>query len=564
MTNPNNLITRKYSPRSRLILLVALLTLGGCGGGSSDNTPDTAGLSGKITFDSVPAVASAPDLSGQRTAKLDYSQTRELPARGVLVEAIADSGATIASTQTDANGNYLLSLPTNTSVRIRASARMQQNATTGASWDFAIRDNTSSGFLTAGSAAALYAIQGAQFVTSTTNPARDLHATSGWNGSAYTAGARAAAPFAILDMEYTAKQKVLAVDGNAMFAPMITYWSTANRPASGDLSRGFIETSHWSAGGSRPGLYILGAENVDTDEYDSGVIVHEWGHYFESNFSRSDSIGGRHGGGDSLDMRLAFAEGWGNALAGMVRDDPLYVDTSGPQQSRPPGLVLDLDLIPGTEPKAWFNESSVQHVLYALYKSPAIGFSPIYHAMAGPQKTTAAFTSLFSFATYLRAAVSTPGQSDLDNLLVDINTVHGTALDIWGTLQYLPPSIVATHPDQSSYVLPVYTVLMSGQPATTVCRTGYFEDGSNNKLGSNRYLRLKIVADGAYQLKIDSPEDATLQFGLFRSGSLVAGQELSAGTTTATTRYDLAAGDYVASISDASHPDACFTLTLSQ
>ncbi len=552
------------SPRTKLILVVALLTLSGCGGGSSDSAANTAGLSGRITFDSVPAVASTPDLNGEQTAKLDYSQTKKMPARGVLVEAIADSGVAIASTQTDANGNYLLDLPVNTSVRIRASTRMLEKASSGARWDFSVRDNTSNGYLTPGSAAALYAIEGAQFVTGTTNAARDLHATSNWNGSAYAAGARAAAPFAILDMEYAAKQKVLAVDRDAVFAPMIAYWSPSNRPASGDLSRGFIGTSHWNDQGDRPGLYILGAENVDTDEYDSGVIVHEWGHYFESTFSRSDSSGGPHGPGDSLGMSLAFGEGWGNALSGMVRDDPVYIDTLGPQQSRP-GIVFDLNTISASEPKAWFNEASVQHLLYQAYKSPAIGFGPIYRVMTGPQKTTAAFTSLFSFATYLRAAVAPAGQDDLDKLLEGINTVHGAALDIWGTLQQLPPSIRVTDPDQSSFVLPVYAVVTSGQPATTVCRTDYFEeDGFNNKLGSVRFLRLKILTDGAYQLQIDSPEEAALEFQLFRSGSPVEGKEVSEGIATSTTHFDLLAGDYVASISDAMHPNACFTLTLSQ
>ena len=555
----------KYvSRRTGSILLVALLSLSGCGGGSSDNTSGMAGLRGRITFDSVPAVASSPELSDRLTAKLDYNRTKQLPARGVLVEAIADNGVAIASTQTDANGNYLLNLPANTSVRIRASARLLHNATSGASWDFSIRDNTSSGYLTPGSEAALYAIEGAQFVTGTTNPSRDLHAASSWNGSGYTAGGRAAAPFAILDMEYAAMQKVLAVDSHAVFAPMIAYWSTSNRPASGDPSSGFIETSHWENVGSRPGLYILGAENVDTDEYDSAVIVHEWGHYFESRFSRSDSSGGSHGPGDALEMGLAFGEGWGNALSGMVRDDPVYIDTLGPQQSRP-GIVFDLNTISASEPKAWFNEASVQHLLYQAYKSPAIGFGPIYRVMTGPQKTTAAFTSLFSFATYLRAAVAPAGQDDLDKLLEGINTVHGAALDIWGTLQQLPPSIRVTDPDQSSFVLPVYAVVTSGQPATTVCRTDYFEeDGFNNKLGSVRFLRLKILTDGAYQLQIDSPEEAALEFQLFRSGSTVEGKEVSEGIATSTTHFDLLAGDYVASISDAMHPNACFTLTLSQ
>src|SRR5690606_4768445 len=107
-------------------------------------------------------------------------------------------------------------------------------------------------------------------------------------------------------------------DAQAVFAPMVAYWSTSNRPANGDKAIGEISTSHWQPGTDRPGLYILGDADNDTDEYDTAVVVHEWGHYFESTLSRSDSIGGPHGGGDLLDMRVAFGEAWGNALAGMV------------------------------------------------------------------------------------------------------------------------------------------------------------------------------------------------------------------------------------------------------
>ena len=79
-----------------------------------------------------------------------------------------------------------------------------------------------------------------------------------------------------------------------------------------------------------------------------------------------------------------------------------------------------------------------------------------------------------------------------------------------------------------------------------------------------RYLRLKILTDGVHQLQIDSPDEASLEFGLFQSGSPVEEKELSVGDATNATYFDLLAGDYVAAISNAMHPDACFTLTLSR
>src|SRR5690606_751061 len=104
--------------------------------------------------------------------------------------------------------------------------------------------------------------------------------------------------------------------------------------------------------------------------------------------------------------------------------DPIYADTQGPRQSKP-SVVMDLDTIPAGEPRGWFNEASVQHMLYQLYKSRDIGFRSIYETMVGPQKTTPAFTSLFSFATYLREGVDGAGQGLIDTLLGDIDTING-------------------------------------------------------------------------------------------------------------------------------------------
>ncbi|MGB6053846.1 MAG: hypothetical protein WBG17_01265 [Burkholderiaceae bacterium] len=550
-------------PAVALAIFLSVL-LAACGGGSDNPgpAPATVQLSGKITYDFVPAVASQ-NPQGAWSGGLVYTKTIAKPARGVQVEAVADDGSVLAATQAGADGAYTLVVPSNTSVRLRAKARLLRAPGTGPSWDFSVRDNTSAGY--ASGNAALYAVQGDAFNSGRdASQTRDLNAASGWTGSGY-GKARAAAPFAILDQFYSAIQKVLAADGQATFAPMNTYWSVNNRPASGDPALGEIGTSHWSARddqpGDRPGLYILGAENVDTDEYDTGVVVHEWGHYFESRFSRADSTGGPHGGGELLDMRLAFGEAWGNSLAGMVRDDPLYVDTNSTQQARV-GVVLDLDTIPGYEPRGWFNEGSVQYVLYQLYKTPTIGFPAIYKVMVGPQKTTEAFTSLFSFATYLRAEAGAEGKTAIDQLLAGINTVNGADLDIWGSKQTYPSILPAVG---EPFVLPVYTQLSLGTPVT-VCRTADFGTVAGwygNKLGNIRYLRLPITQAGTYKLQLTSnPSAAGKILAVYRSGQAVLPMnEVGAEVTLP----NLSAGDYAASLSSwSTTPNACFTVTLVQ
>jgi len=536
--------------RPPLLPALALATLlstvlAACGGGSDNSGPPpaTVQLNGKITYDFVPAVTIQNPQGGSKDG-LDYDSTEARPARGVQIEAVGDGDKVLASATAGADGSYALMVPPNTSVRLRAKARLLQAPGSGPSWDFSIRDNTSPGY--ASDNAALYAVQGDAFNSGSGNQTRNLHAASGWTGNGY-GNARSAAPFAILDQFYSAMQKVLAADPQAVFAPMNAYWSINNRAASGDKGQGYIGTSHWSAGGDQPGLYILGNENSDTDEYDTGVVVHEWGHYFESRFSRADSIGGPHGAGDALDMRLAFGEGWGNALAGMVRDDPIYVDTMGPQQAQV-GVVLDLNSIPDYEPLGWFNESSVQYVLYQMYKTPSLGFPAIYKVMVGPQKNTEALTSLFSFSTYLRDQADPAGKAAIDQLLAGVNTVNGDALDIWGTGQ--------TYPALSS-VLPIYTGLELDQPETVCATDDLGDDG--NKLGNFRYLRLPVAQAGTYKLRVIDNDATGLGLQLVLRGQDVPYQSLSNDTVQA----NLDAGVYVAAIW--SKPlSTCFTVTLSK
>ena len=65
----------------------------------------------------------------------------------------------------------------------------------------------------------------------------------------------------------------------------------------------------------------------DTDEFDQHVIAHEFGHYIENSFSRADNIGGAHGRGDKLDIRVAFGEGFGYAFSAIVLGDPVARDS---------------------------------------------------------------------------------------------------------------------------------------------------------------------------------------------------------------------------------------------
>ncbi len=317
-----------------------------------------------------------------------------------------------------------------------------------------MRNNVTEEYKADPKTAPLYVMEGRVFNSGAADSVRDLNAASGWGGAGYTAP-RAAAPFAILDTIYKGMQRILRIDPKFKFEPLPIFWNTDNRPAECEdeekncKAKGEIGTSH-VAGGKE--MYILGKEDVDIDEYDEGVMLHEWGHYFEHFAARADSIGGPHGHADNLDMRVAFGEGFGNAFSSMLRDDPRYFDISGPRQAQ--GMVFYVSEL--KDPKAWYGEGAVQYAFYQLYVADSIGLPKIYETLVSDEyKKGPAFTSLFSFAAELRKRLSPTGRGRLDQILSQLNMVRGADLDAYGTNQNtLPPDIDS---GDKALVLPIYT-----------------------------------------------------------------------------------------------------------
>ena len=326
-------------------------------------------------------------------------------------------------------------------------------------------------------------------------------------------------------------------------------------------------------------MFLLGEEGSDTEEFDDHVIVHEWGHYFEDVFSRSDSIGGPHsvtsGNADILDKRVAFGEGWATALSGMALGDPIYCDTSwfGSTQS---GFSLNIESRDaGTD--GWFNEVSLLQLIYDLWDTDvdgadtgSIGFGPIYDVMTGPQVTTPAFTSIFSFATYLKQQAT--GQDALiDALLTNHNIVSD--VDIYGSNE------LNDGPGTPDDVFDLYTDISLGVPET-ICVNSQFDDGRDgNKLSEHRYLRLNLptsrqvtfsmitlnppsTPSAGYDCETADPEDPEVHrhsdpdFLVWKDGQLfvVAFSCEPNGETPPRTGL-LSAGTYVIDINDFRHED---------
>jgi hypothetical protein len=285
-----------------------------------------------------------------------------------------------------------------------------------------------------------------------------------------------------------------------VFPPLNAFWSINNTLTSpSDIDAGELSSSFYSSG--IDSLFLLGDASVDTEEFDDHVTMHEWGHYFEDNFSRSDSIGGPHTIGQSLDARLAFGEGFATALAAIVLEDQQYCDTSVAGSNGGFGLSTENE---NGGAQGWMNEMSVATLVYDLWDTnvdgvdnSSIGFGPILDTMMGPQANTNALTSLFSFSTELQAML---GGADLAflNAQLDRENIERTANDIWGESQ----DMIVSAPNPSRDVLPLYTN-MPTNGTINICTNSDHDTGRDgNKLAEHRYLRFITSSSSAYDITI--------------------------------------------------------------
>lgn len=512
----------RYRLSAGLLGLMALLLVacgGGGGGGGSSSTP-TITLSGTATFSRVATSGSG----------LNYAAITAHPIRNTVVQVRNAAGTTVLyQSATDASGNWSILAPQSSSVLVMV---VSQLGTPGAVTTRVVNNAASD---------ALYSVYLAKTTTALNESGIALHADSGWTGSSYGA-ARASAPFAILDIAYQAQQLIRSANASATFPLLTIGWSTANSSAT-------IGTSNYSPTTGR--LSILGKEDEDTDEFDTHVVAHEWGHWFESQFSRSDSLGGAHGSGNILDETVAFGEGWGNAFSGMVNNDPDYIDTVGVGQGTS-GVVLDLEAdsindaavsAGGHKVDGGWSESSVQEMLWDLYDGGAgalastdvdgvaLGFAPLYDVLVGDQRTFDGFTSIYSFMYFLKQdnAGSAAAITALETA-ENIGTHDAYQQTTAGFARYTQVANNGTD----------VTVDVDGDPLTTYDTYGVLNEYGGNKL-YNRLLffgtapssgtfRIRATAvNGTHDLSITIAGTSPLTIDQYSVGSESTNLSLTAG-----------------------------------
>lgn len=514
--------------------------------------------------------------------------TSFVPIRRAIVQALQGS-TVVALTRTNDNGEFNLPVNVNSGgVTLRVLARSTisnyvadtlggtglENCN-GASWDVRILNNVTnnSASATSGCMRNIYAAGGSTEYTSNTSGIT-LDAVTSHNGSAYTS--RSGAPFALLDTAIRSLE--LACEGNASqsFPLVFMNWSTGNTnscPSSGGCRTylGEIGTSYFTTEGNSgvANLYIMGRENFDTDEYDKHVIAHEFGHYLENKVFRSDSIGGAHSMGDSLDPRVAFGEGFGNAYSGMVYRDPTYVDTSGTNQTS--AFPINVSSAPSGDDRGHYSERSMQYLLWSLWENSdgsanSGSFNRIFNILANYQKNTPALTTGHSFSAHYNAVYGGAAESlntyvtGSSATLIPYNSLcsgacagTGDSADVWDTDNDIGSLFAAQRryrPTSGSLFgadfWRLYRTVTSGTNSATahdvIHYGGYgVTSGLWNKFGLTRFYRYVGTSNGNVTVRVANPTRSSgavacssadlLDLYVYRSGTLLAYDIAETGST---------------------------------
>lgn len=141
-------------------------------------------------------------------------------------------------------------------------------------------------------------------------------------------------------------------------------------------------TLSWRSDGS-DNSFISSASRITvgrTDGYDDTVILHEIGHYAQTNYSRADSPGGVHFiGDDRQDIRLSWSEGWATFFGSSVRlfkgfpRPDIYVNTDGVNTL---SFSFEIERLEGGAPTLFSktgstNEVAVAAALWDIIDGPA-------------------------------------------------------------------------------------------------------------------------------------------------------------------------------------------------
>lgn len=418
--------------------------------------------------------ADAPNIN-TTTGGLSYAAPlRNFKVRGAVAQLLDADGnsAVLQTSATDANGNYsFTNVPVGKNVIVRVSAQVgmtrASGVATGPQFNFMVRDNTG-----AGTVKPLYTLSAPATLTLAEGNLISLNAALGFDSSGKVIGPRQSAPFSILDVIYTAVVNIQAANANITLPDLNLYWSpdntTSNAGNNIDLKmKGAIDTSHFSDNGKYPGVFILGQADVDTDEFDQGVVGHEFGHYLQYAASYSDNPGDSHSGDQFKDASLAYGEGFGTAIGGLLSGSKFYTDSSGKSQSGGSSTDISKPVVAG-QANGFYAEETVSYLLYSL--GTQYGFTPFWNTLTS-MATGHQSATVFNFLN--RYMSQNPGSAGTLNALATAQNIRTT--DILGALPataVTDPAINSTAsggaPDLEILYLTLNPVVASGSETVNV------------------------------------------------------------------------------------------------
>ena len=449
----------------------------------------TVTITGTVTFERLIPLTNIdnaiPDFGD---GVLDFANPVETPVRFGKVQAISSGGGTVAIGRTNGAGIYSLAVPANAGqVRIRVLSETEFVA--GESGAIRVQDNTNDD--------AVYAVESDPVPSQAATV--DISIPSGYDASGVQPPdtVRSAGAFACLDGIQSGYRYFLDAGLDASQLDLcVVNWSENNRPEPGEPGDGAIGTSFYTSATNE--LFILGFAEVDTDENDWNVIIHEFGHWLQANRFRDDSLGGAHGLTDLKDARLAMSEGFGNAFGVIVLGDGLYIDTATPS-----GFSFSQEFnYVAYQQCGWANEGTVGTIINDLFDGigtePTTNFNDqlqlppsAFFAAMDFQAGSDSLTTIFSFLEGITDTGLSPSQTSALTALLASNTFDAE-FGINSTDEFAAGE---THDPYSLGLIPLYTDITSGIPGSFNLTVLEQLDENYNWVFGSRYVT--FVGDGS-------------------------------------------------------------------
>ncbi len=330
--------------------------------------------------------------------------------------------------------------------------------------------------------------------------------------------------FYILDEIYSYNEKLRQLAGIcpgvstgcvpfAVAPKVLVYWEKGFNP--GSYLPGSPTSSFYYKGLGR--LFLLGGVNgdvdfTDTDHFDSSIIAHEYFHFLEDIYSRSDSPGGSHNGNELIDPRLAWSEGVAQFFQSVMTGITRVLDTVGNVDGASQ-LIVDYSVeiaendFPSKPGEGEFREFSVARLLWDLYDDT-------------PGETSSALACSSPNLNTVQDKCAKDGFIQFWSVITGAAGLNGPRRFISASLFHQLHNTITAGPEQNLVPLRIFekqfanrtsygTRLAScGAPTNFGINTPYVSNGSNNFLSShlsanNRYFYIQHFG-GTLAVQLDS------------------------------------------------------------